>query len=300
VNDSPRGLLLAVTAYVLWGLFPLYWPLLQPAGALEILSHRIVWSGATMLVVITVMRRWSRVRTIFADPRTLGFLTAGAALISVNWLVYIWGVNHDRVVEASLGYFINPLVTMLLGVIVLSERLRRWQWVALAIGFVAVVILTLDYGALPWVALTLAFTFGTYGLAKKKADTGAIESLTVETVTLLPFAALWIGYLVWAGDSSFGFGEQSHSWLFIVAGLVTAVPLVLFGAAATRVPLVVLGIVQYIAPVMQFAIGLVVFEEPMTPLSWVGFGVVWLALSIFTVEALTHRRRHLVPVEPVV
>ncbi|MGN0063636.1 MAG: EamA family transporter RarD [Nocardioides sp.] len=299
MNNSPRGLGVAVAAYVMWGLFPLYWPLLQPAGALEILSHRVLWSAVTMLLVIRLVGRWAGVRAIFRDRRTLGFLTVGAALISVNWLVYIWGVNHDRVVEASLGYFINPLVTMLLGVLVLSERLRRWQWVALAIGFVAVVVLTLDYGRPPWVALTLAFTFGTYGLAKKQANTGAMESLTVETLMLLPFAAGWIGYLVWAGDSHFGFSGEAHSWLFVVAGLVTAVPLVLFGAAATSVQLVVLGIVQYIAPVIQFAIGLLVFHEVMTPARWAGFAVVWLALTIFTVEAIAHRRSQL-RLEPII
>lgn len=299
MNNSSRGLGLAVAAYVMWGLFPLYWPLLQPAGALEILSHRILWSALTMIVVIRLTGRWARVRATFADRRTLTFLCVGAGLISVNWLVYIWGVNNDRVVEASLGYFINPLVTMLLGVVVLSERLRRWQWVALAVGALAVVVLTLDYGQLPWVALTLAFSFGTYGLAKKQANTGAMESLTVETLMLLPLACAWIGYLVWTGNSQFGFEGSQHSWLFVVAGLVTAVPLVLFGAAATRVPLVALGIVQYIAPVIQFAIGLLVFHETMTPARWVGFTIVWIALTIFTVEAIAHRRSQL-RLEPII
>jgi chloramphenicol-sensitive protein RarD len=301
VHTSGRGLTLGVVAYFLWGLFPLYWPLLQPAGAVEILAHRVLWSAVTMLLVVRLLGRWGGVRVIWRDRRTLGLLAVAALLISVNWGVYIWGVNNGRVVEASLGYFINPLVTVLLGVLVLGERLRRWQWVALAVGAAAVVLLTIDYGRLPWVALALAFSFGTYGLAKKQANTGALESLTVETLLILPLAAAWIGHLLWSGQSNFAQHGAGQTSLFVLAGVITAGPLVLFGAAATSVPLVVLGIIQYVTPVMQFAIGVLIMHETMTPTRWIGFSIVWLALMIFTFEAIAHRRQQqrLLAAEPI-
>ena len=277
----------------MWGLFPLYWPLLKPAGAVEILAHRIVWSLVATAVLIVVLKRSSRLRVVLATPRTRAILTIAAIVIAVNWGTYIWGVNNDHVVEASLGYFINPLVTVTMGVLVLGERLRRLQWVAMGLATVAVVGLTIEYGRPPWVALVLAFSFGTYGLAKKKANTGAVESLTVETLVLTPVA---IGYLLWLmgqGTSTFGHQGVGHLALIMGTGVVTAIPLICFGAAATRVSMTTLGLLQYLAPTIQFALGVFLFHEPMPVMRWVGFAVVWLALAIFTFELVNHRRRQL-------
>ncbi len=282
-----------VSAYGLWGAFPLYWPLLEPGGALEILAHRILWSVITMAVVVLVLGRRERLLALVRSRRERTLLAVAAAVITVNWATYIYGVNSGRVVETSLGYFINPLVTVLMGVVLLGERLRRAQWVALGVGFAAVCVLTWDYGRPPWVALVLAFSFGSYGLAKKSADVGPIESITFETAVIAPLAASYVGYLVVVGESNFGSHGVSHSLLVASAGIVTAIPLVCFGAAAIRVPMVTLGLLQYLTPVLQFAIGLLVFGEDMPPERWVGFALVWVALTVFTWEAVRHRRRQL-------
>jgi chloramphenicol-sensitive protein RarD len=284
---------LGAAAYTMWGLFPLYWPLLEPAGAVEILAHRVAWSLVTMLALVLVVRRGARLRSLLADPRKRSILTLAAVVIAVNWGTYIWGVNNGHVVETSLGYFINPLVTVLMGVVILEERLRRLQWVALGIAALAVVGLTVAYGRPPWVALVLAFSFGSYGLAKKKADAGAVESLTVETMVLAPVAVGYLAFLVATGASELGPNGAGHVALLVSTGVVTAVPLICFGAAATRVSMTTLGLLQYLAPTIQFALGVLVYDEPMPALRWAGFGLVWLALGIFTVEAVNHRRRQL-------
>jgi chloramphenicol-sensitive protein RarD len=284
-------LLLGVAAYTLWGAFPLYWVMLEPAGALEILAHRVLWSLVTMGVLVVLLRRTSQLRALFRNRRVFALLAVGAAVITVNWATYIWGVNNGRVVEASLGYFINPLVTVLMGVFILGERLRPLQWGAMAVAGTAVAVLTLDYGRLPWVALVLAFSFGTYGLAKKTANAGAIESLTLETILLAPIAAAYIAWLVATGQSNFGSHGTGHALLFTTTGIVTAIPLICFGGAAIRVSMVTLGLLQYLAPILQFALGVVWFHEDMPPGRWVGFILVWIALAIFTVEAIHHHRR---------
>ena len=291
VSESRRGLLLGVAAYTLWGAFPLYWVLLEPAGALEILAHRILWSLVTMGVIVVLLRRTTQLRALFRDRRVFALLAVGAAVITVNWATYIWGVNNGRVVEASLGYFINPLVTVLMGVFILGERLRPLQWGAMAVAGTAVAVLALDYGRLPWVALVLAFSFGTYGLAKKTANVGAIESLTLETMLLAPIAAAYIAWLMATGQSNFGSHGTGHALLFTTTGIVTAIPLICFGGAAIRVSMVTLGLLQYLAPILQFALGVVWFHEEMPPGRWVGFILVWIALAIFTVEAIHHHRR---------
>ena len=291
--ESRRGLLLGALAYTLWGTFPLYWTLLEPGGAIEILAHRIVWSSLTMVVILVGWRRVPQLRALLRDRRRLLMVCAAAVVITVNWGGYIWGVNNGRVVETSLGYFINPLVTVLMGVVVLGERLRRLQWVAMGIALVAVIVLAVDYGRPPWIALLLAFSFGTYGLLKKQAGVGAVESITVETVVLTPAALAYVLWLVATGQSDFGSHGIAHAALFTTTGLVTAVPLMLFGAAAIRVSMVSLGLLQYLAPTIQFALGILVFDEAMPASRWIGFGLVWLALVIFTVEALNHRRRQL-------
>lgn len=291
--ESRRGLLLGTGAYVLWGTFPLYWQLLEPAGAVEILAQRIVWSALVMVLVVVAWRRIGRVRAILRERRTALLLTLAAVTISFNWATYIWGVNNGRVVETSLGYYINPLVTVLMGVFILGERLRTLQWVAMAVAGVAVLVLTVDYGRPPWVALVLACSFGTYGLAKKQADVEAVESLTFETLLLAPLALGWIWWLSASGASTFGGDGIGRALLFTTTGIVTAVPLLLFGAAAIRVSMVSLGLLQYLAPTIQFALGVTVFDEDMTWGRWAGFGLVWVALAVFTVEALNHRRRQL-------
>jgi chloramphenicol-sensitive protein RarD len=291
VPDDRRGLLYGVAAYLVWGAFPLYFPLLEPAGAAEILAHRVTWSLVTMLLVLVLSRRLPHFRALVRRHRARNLLTLAAVVIAVNWGTYIWGVNNHRVVETSLGYFINPLVTVLMGVVILRERLRQWQWVALGIAFVAVLGLTVDYGHPPWVAVILAFSFGTYGLAKKQAGVEAVESLTYETLVLLPVA---LGYLIWLGASGSGHfvgHGVGHSFLLVSTGIVTAVPLLCFGAAAIRVPMTTLGLLQYLAPILQFLLGVTVLDEHMSTMRWLGFGLVWVALVIFTAEATRHHRR---------
>ena len=285
--------MLGAAAYTMWGLFPLYWPLLEPAGAVEILAHRIAWSMVTMLALVIAVRRGGHLRALIADPRTRGILTLAAVVIAVNWGTYIWGVNNGHVVETSLGYFINPLVTVLMGVVILDERLRRLQWIALGVAALAVVGLTVEYGRPPWVALVLAFSFGSYGLAKKKANSGAVESLTFETMVLAPVAVAYIVFLVATGASEVGPNGAGHVALIVGTGVITAIPLICFGAAATRVSMTTLGLLQYLAPTIQFALGVLVYDEPMPAMRWVGFGLVWLALAVFTVESVNHRRRQL-------
>ena len=277
----------------MWGAFPLYWPLLEPAGAFEILAHRVLWSCITMGVLVLLVRRTSQLRDIWRDRRVRLLLTVAAAVISVNWATYIWGVNNGRVVETSLGYFINPLVTVLMGVVILGERLRPLQWAALAIASGAVVVITLDYGRLPLVALVLAFSFGSYGLCKKTANVGATESLAFETAVIAPFALAYVVWLGATGGSNFADHGLGHSLLFMTTGSVTAVPLICFGAAATRVSMVTLGLLQYLAPILQFGLGVFWFHEDMPAGRWIGFVLVWIALVLFTFEAVTHRRRQL-------
>jgi chloramphenicol-sensitive protein RarD len=293
VPEQRRGFIFGAAAYLLWGGFPLYWPHLEPAGAIEILAHRVLWSLITMALLVVLLRRGPHLRALLRDRRKVLILAVAAAVVTVNWATYIWGVNNGRVVETSLGYFINPLVTVLMGVFVLGERLRPLQWVAMAIAAGAVGVLSLDYGRLPYVALVLAFSFGTYGLAKKTANVGAVESLALETALITPFAGAYVAWLTVTGASNFGAHGFGHSLLLMSAGIVTAVPLICFGAAAIRVSLVTLGLLQYLAPILQFALGVLWFHEDMTAGRWTGFVLVWVALAIFTYEAVTHLRRQL-------
>lgn len=282
-------MLLGAGAYLIWGAFPLYWPLLEPAGAIEILAQRILWSVITMGLLVVALRRVPHLRAFFGNPRVLALLVLSSVTISVNWAMYIWGVNNDRVVETSLGYFITPLVTVAMGILLLKEELRRRQWFAMGVGLIAVCVLTWDYGRPPWVALVLALSFGTYGLAKKAANVGAIEGLAFETMLLTPLAGAYITYLAVTGASNFGTHGTDHALLIMSAGIVTAVPLVAFGAAATRVPLVTIGLLQYLAPIFQFSLGVFVFNEQMTSVRWAGFALVWVALMLFTWDVLRHR-----------
>lgn len=301
MHENRRGLLSGIAAYLLWGLFPLYWPLLKPAGAVEILSHRVAWSLITMTAIVLATKRLGRLRTLVGDARARRLLALAAIVIAVNWGTYIWGVNHDRVVETSLGYFINPLVTVVMGVVILGERLRRLQWLAVGIATTAVLGLTIEYGHPPWVALILAFSFGTYGLAKKQAAVEAVESLTFETLVLAPLALGYLVVLGLRGGSHFTTDGPGHTALLVLTGVVTAVPLLFFGAAAIRVPLTTLGLLQYLAPVLQFLLGVTLLGEQMSTMRWAGFGLVWVALALFTVESVRHHRnqfRMVLPAEP--
>lgn len=302
VTDYPEyrlGALFGVSSYAMWGLFPLYWPLLKPAGLVEILAHRMIWSlvfVAGLLWVIGWRRRtgWTGLRAVLRSRRTMVLLTGAAVLITVNWGTYIYGVNSGNVVETALGYFIGPLVSVVVGVVMLSERLRVGQWIAVGLGFAAVVVLTIGYGRLPWIALLLAVPFAVYGLLKKLAGAGALESLAVETgITVLP-AVIFVSVLEARGGGTFTGLGVGHALLLVGGGVVTALPLLTFGAAATRIPLSLLGLLQYIAPVLQFLLGVLVFHEHMPLERWIGFVMVWSALVVLTAEgARQHGRNRL-------
>ncbi len=289
MTELRRGQLYGAAAYLLWGVFPLYFPLLEPASPLEVLAHRIVWSLVVMAVLVVAVRRAAQLRLALADRGRVVRLSAAAVVLGVNWGTYIYGVNSGQVVETSLGYFVNPLVTVLLGVVVLGERLRPVQWGALGVAFVAVVVLTVENGRPPWIALVLAFSFGAYGLLKKTAATGAVEGLAIETAVLAPVAAVYLAVL---GGSGTAVSEgPGHLLMLMGSGVVTAVPLLLFGGAAARVPLTQLGLLQYLAPTLQFGIGVLVLGEAMGALRVLGFGLVWLGLAVFTADLVTHARR---------
>ena len=261
----------------------------MPAGALEILGHRVVWSLAFLTLVLVLRRRWSWMLALLHDPRRLRLVLVAAAMIAVNWGVYIWAVNTGHVIEASLGYFINPLVTVLIGIVAFRERLRRAQWAAVILGVAAVLVLTVGYGRLPWVGLVLAVSFATYGVVKKVIGMPALESLSAETGMLIVPTLAFLGWLNQDGGAAFGHEGTGHVALMVGLGVITAVPLLLFGAAAPRVPLTTLGLLQYITPVMQFALGVVVFNEILTPVRVAGFVLVWSALTVFSVDGLRHR-----------
>ncbi|MFD6447131.1 EamA family transporter RarD [Promicromonospora sp. NPDC060204] len=285
------GLPLGIGAYLLWGGMPLFFPLLQPAGPLEIVAHRIVWSLLFCLIALAALRQLGDFRTALRSPRILGTFAVAAALIVVNWVVYVYAVLSDRVLDAALGYFINPIITVLLGVLVLRERLRPMQWIAIGFGAASVVVLSTGLGGLPWISLCLALSFGLYGLVKNRVGrtVAALPGLAVETTVATPFA---LAYLLWLGSSGTFTNEGTgHALLLMSAGIVTALPLLLFGAAARRLPLSVVGMLQYLAPVLQFLVGLLVFGEHMPPARWAGFALVWLALILLTVDGVRQARR---------
>jgi len=291
-TSTRAGFAAGIAAYSLWGVFPLYFPLLEPAGAVEIIAHRVVWSLVVCLVALLATRSWGAFVATLRDRRAFGLLTLAAALLAVNWLVYVVAVLSDRVVDASLGYFINPLVTVALAVALLGERLRPVQWVALGFGAAAVVVITVGYGRLPWIALTLALSFGLYGLLKNRVGRSveALPGLATETLALAPLSLGYLLVLQWQGTGSFTTHGAWHAAALASAGLVTAVPLLLFGSAARRLPLSVVGMLQYLTPVLQFLIGVLVFHEVMPPARWWGFALVWVALVLLSADALRHSR----------
>lgn len=293
VADRPagdgRGLLYGLGAYVTWGAFPVFFPLLKPAGPAEILAHRIVWTVAFMALVLMAGRRMSEVRRI--TRRTWILLACASGLISVNWVVYIYAVNSGHVVDAALGYFVTPLVSVLLGVVFFAERLNRQQALALLIAVAAVVLLSSGVGGTPWIALGLAFSFGLYGAVKKIVMVDPRVSVGMETAIAAPFALAYLAVLQSTGEGQFTTNGPGHIALMMLCGPVTAIPLLLFGAAAQRLPLVTIGLLQYLTPSMQMIWGLVVGNEPMSAMRWAGFGLIWLALVVFSADTLSRTYR---------
>ncbi|MEV1018320.1 EamA family transporter RarD [Micromonospora sp. NPDC049801] len=285
------GYLYGIGAYLLWGFFPLYFKVLRPTGPLEILAHRIVWSVLFVALLLGALRNVGFLRALLRRRAALAGIVAAAALIAVNWGTYIYGVSSDRVVETALGYFINPLVVVLLGVTVLRERLRAAQWVALGIGGSAVAVLAVDYGRLPWLALTLAFSFAGYGLIKKRLGLPAAEGLFVESAVLALPALNYLAWLSRHDGLTFGHVSAGHTALLVLAGAATAIPLLLFAGAANRLPLTGLGMIQYLAPILQLGCGVLIFHEPMPPARLAGFALVWLALLVFTADAIRAARQ---------
>ena len=287
-----RGTVYGAAAYGLWGLFPLYFHLLAPSGAWEILTHRILWTLALCALVLLVRRDLGWLRSVFLTPRMLGAVTIAGLLIAGNWVIYVAAVVSHHVTEASLGYFLNPLVTVAIGVVVLRERLRRLQWAAVAVGLVGGVYLTVTSGRPPWIALGLAFTFALYGLMKKRlgASLDALHSLTAETAVLAPIAVGVLAWLELSGATTFRDHAPAHPLLLASSGVVTAVPLLLFAAAARRVPLVTIGLLQFVTPILQLLCGVLLLGEAMTPTRWTGFGIVWVALVLLAVDSFHSAR----------
>src|SRR5512146_2607878 len=291
-----KGILNGIGAYILWGLFPVYWKLLHQVPALQVIGHRISWSFLLLIVVVLLTRQWKDFRSAALTSRMLGIYFIAAVLLTVNWLVYVWGVNAGFIVETSLGYFINPLFSVLLGVIFLRERLRPAQWIPVAIAAVGVIYLTIVYGRLPWIALSLAFSFGFYGFVKKLAPLGSLYGLTLETALVFPIALIYLAFVGVTGTGAFLHEGLQTDLLLIGAGAVTTIPLLMFASAARQIPLTVVGLLQYIAPTLQFLIGVFIYREPFDHAHLIGFGIVWVALVIFWVENFTAQR---MPVEPI-
>ncbi len=281
-----KGKWYAFSAYLLWGVLPVYLKSVDSVAPMQILGHRIVWSALLLAIIVSWQKQWKQIGEIVRSARVMVIMLFAACLLSVNWLTYIWGVNSDYVVETSLGYFINPLVSVLLGMLFLKERLRTWQWLPLGLATAGVLYLTWSYGRLPWIALTLAFTFGAYGLIKKTAPVSALHGLMIETMILFIPAFLYLVFIEIQGGGAFGHHGATISFLLFLAGLATTVPLLLFANGARLIPLSTLGILQYVAPSAQFLLGVFLFHEPFDANQFVGFSFIWIALILFTLENL--------------
>lgn len=300
-DETRRGTGFVFAAYLIWGMFPLYFAALKPAGALEILAHRIVWSLVFCGLILLLRRDLQWIGPALRNRRLMLGMAAAAALIASNWGFYVFAVISGQTTEASLGYFLNPIVTVALGVIVLGEHLRRPQLIAVIIGGLAFVYLTIASGTLPWIALVLAFSFGLYGLVKKRVGVSltAMRGLVLETAILAPFAVALILWTASNGSSTFGSINTAHTLLLMSNGVVTAIPLLLFAAAARRVPLVTIGLLQFITPILQLLVAIFALGEQMSPQRWIGFGIVWVALLILSIDMLRHRRVRPRPIPPV-
>ncbi len=286
-----KGVLFALAAYILWGFFPLYFKAIQQVSALQILAHRIAWGFVFTLAVVLVLRQWKEFRASVFNRRTFLIYAGASVVLGINWFTYVWAVITNHVVESSLGYFINPIVSVLLGVIFLRERLRTFQWVAIAMVTAGVVYLTITFGQLPWISLVLAVTFGFYGLLKKIAPLGALHGITLETAVLTIPSLVYLLIVNANGTGTFGHSTPLLDFLLVLSGPVTAIPLLLFATGARRIPLTTIGLLQYIAPTLQFLLGVLVFHEPFDQSRLIGFMIIWLALVLFSVENLLARRR---------
>ena len=280
------GLLFAATAYVLWGLFPLYFKLLQSVPPLEILMHRMLWSLVFLGGVLAMRRQWAWIGAVARRPRVLAGFAASALLLAGNWFLYIWSINHGRIIDASLGYFITPLVNILLGYVLLHERLRRLQWVAVSLAALGVLWLAWQSGHPPWIGLALAGTFGTYGLLRKTATLGPLEGLSLETLLLFPLSMGYLLWLTYVGQNTFVAAPDQTRWLLAVSGPITAIPLLLVAAGARRIPLATLGLLQYIGPTIQLMLGVLLYHETFAGARQAGFAVVWSALVVYSVDGL--------------
>jgi chloramphenicol-sensitive protein RarD len=283
------GLLFGVSAYTLWGLFPIYWPLLKPANPLEIVSHRAVWTLVFCFIILALTKTLKSTLSLLKRPKIVAGLFLGSILISINWIIYIYAANNEHVVEASLGYYINPIVVIATGVIVLKEKMRPLQWLAVSIATLGVAVLTIDYGRLPWIALGLALSWGSYGLVKKQLGLGALEGLSIETLLSSGF---YLAYLIWLGNQGEGHFTYSLTLtlLLIGGGAVTAIPLLLFNGSTNRLPLTLIGLLQYITPTIQFCIGVWYYNEDMSTARWVGFLIIWVALMSLAIDLVKSSR----------
>jgi chloramphenicol-sensitive protein RarD len=285
-----RGVLYALSAYLIWGAMPIYLKSLQSVSAFEILAHRVLWSVVFVFGLLALLRRWQWVPHLLRAPRQLGLLAVSALLVSINWVIYIWAVNAGHIVDASLGYFINPLINVLIGALLLHERLRRPQWIAVALAAAGVAWLTWQAGQVPWIGLSLALSFGFYGLLRKQASVGAIEGLAVETALLAPAAAAWLLWLALHGQSQFfnalSSGPSSLVLLLVLAGPITAIPLMLFAAGARRIPFATLGLLQYAGPTVQMLVGVHLYGEEFGGTKLAGYALIWLALAVFSGDML--------------
>lgn len=281
-NTGRKGISYAISAYVLWGVLPLYWKALEQVPAGEILANRILWSFLFVAMLLLFNGSWRDLRDVFLSRRNLVAVFLGACLISANWLTYIWAVNNEKIVEASLGYYINPLFTIFLGLVVLKERIDKWQVLALFLALVGVIVMTVQYGQLPWVSLVLALTFGLYGLVKKRSTLNAITGLALETLVVMPLALGYVIYLNATDAGSFGTVSVEITLLLVLAGVVTATPLLLFAQGAKRVSLSTLGFIQYLSPSISLLLGVFLYKEPFTWVEFVSFGFIWLGLGIYS------------------
>lgn len=280
------GVVYALTAYVIWGLFPLYFKALEQVPSLQILAHRMAWSLLFVALLLAVLKRWSWMRLLREQPALLARFALSAVLLSSNWGIYIWAVNSNHVVDASLGYYINPLVNVALGSVLLHERLRGLQWVALAIAAAGVTVMAIEVGHVPWISLSLALTFGSYALLRKTAPLGALEGLAVETAVLFPLAVAYLFWLSTQGMNAFASADLSTRWLLVAAGPITTIPLLLFAAGARRMSMTLLGVLQYITPTLQLALGVWLYHEPFAAAKMIGFGLVWVGLAVFLLDGL--------------
>lgn len=285
------GILYSALAYIAWGLFPLYFKQVADVPSLEVVMHRTLWSLVFVFGVLMVRRQWSWMGTVLRQPKVLAAFVLSAMLLSGNWLTYVWAVQNQHVVDASLGYFILPLVNVALGFVFLRERPRSGQWMAVAVAAAGVLWLAVQAGRLPWIALVLALSFGFYGLLRKVAVLGALEGLALETLVLAPVAAVVLGWWAWQGQGALVQGTPATVGWLLLAGPMTAVPLLLFAAGARLIPMSTLGILQYISPSLQFALGVWLFHEPFEPARLVGFVLIWAALLVYSMEGWWTRRR---------